>query len=308
MTDTRRNPHQAWTAQRIRLRLFRLLLGMALVLLLIEAARLPLARRRDQLANADQEPTAVALAPEGQRHSNAHKPLKSNSHRTGHPVKPPTRNNHRAGPNPQPNVPAEGGGDAVPDQASLAQLFYLLQSRFAAQANPSRESRDSSDGRQTANDLGGTLGLLAKVSANGWHAVVSGANRRADRESIRPEQDAAQPVAVTTSQADNQQPARPQGGDADAAIEPTPNTGVVLLNPSTNGIEVQYLFNGQSHTLKPGEAHHIGSPTTCRVEFHRGGDYGNAALSLSQGTFQFTVTARGWDLSAAGGPSGDRRP
>ena len=49
--------------------------------------------------------------------------------------------------------------------------------------------------------------------------------------------------------------------------------------------------------LNPGESDDLGSDQTVKlIEFHRGGDFGDALYELSQGEFEFRVRAEGWEL------------
>ena len=71
----------------------------------------------------------------------------------------------------------------------------------------------------------------------------------------------------------------------------------VLHNPKRNGGEVSCLVNGKEYLLRPGQSHQFTDGPTWLVEFHRGGDFGNAERVLASGSFEFTVTDGGWDIA-----------
>jgi hypothetical protein len=81
-------------------------------------------------------------------------------------------------------------------------------------------------------------------------------------------------------------------------VETTPAVDVpqylVLVNPSD--VEIGYLVDGEVHKLGPGERHKIGRDQNWVIEFHRGGDFGEATYELSAGTYEFRVGDSGWEL------------
>ena len=81
-------------------------------------------------------------------------------------------------------------------------------------------------------------------------------------------------------------------------VETTPAVDVpqnlVLVNPSE--VEIGYLVDGEVYGLGPGERHEIGSDQKWAIEFHRGGDFGEATYELSAGTYEFRVGDSGWEL------------
>jgi hypothetical protein len=73
------------------------------------------------------------------------------------------------------------------------------------------------------------------------------------------------------------------------------HSGLSIYNPSRSGGAVHYLVNGQAHTLRPGESQEL--PTgRWLIEFHRGGDYGDATSTLAGGSYRFEITRSGWQL------------
>ena len=74
------------------------------------------------------------------------------------------------------------------------------------------------------------------------------------------------------------------------------NSGVVLRNPKKNRIAVHYRVNGHEYTMEPGYTQQLSAGQVWVVEFDRGGDFGTAEYSLSEGTYAFEMTSKGWDL------------
>lgn len=74
----------------------------------------------------------------------------------------------------------------------------------------------------------------------------------------------------------------------------TTSAGVLLRNPESNGASISYLLDGHSYTMEPGYSQRL--ERSYLIEFDRGGDYGTARYTIADGTFEFTITDRGWDL------------
>jgi hypothetical protein len=79
--------------------------------------------------------------------------------------------------------------------------------------------------------------------------------------------------------------------DADGAAV---SSGTLLLNPAVNGETISYVLANRQYTMKPGQSQRL--DRTYTIEFHRGGEFGNARYSLPTGTYEFTITDRGWEL------------
>lgn len=59
---------------------------------------------------------------------------------------------------------------------------------------------------------------------------------------------------------------------------------------------VNYALNGYKYTIRSGESQVIQSDRAWTVAFDRGSDFGMAKYSLSPGTYEFSVTEKGWEL------------
>ena len=71
-----------------------------------------------------------------------------------------------------------------------------------------------------------------------------------------------------------------------------------MSNPAASGGAVQFVVNGEVLAAARREPHlqRLGS---LRVQFHRGGEFGYADLTMAAGAYAFKVTERGWDLQPA---------
>jgi hypothetical protein len=87
-------------------------------------------------------------------------------------------------------------------------------------------------------------------------------------------------------------PSSPPGRAADGA-------SVTLINPRESGGPVRFLLNGRESVLRPGETQQLSADRTWLIEFHRGGDFGEARYTLTSGAYRFRVTGRGWELVAS---------
>jgi len=72
-----------------------------------------------------------------------------------------------------------------------------------------------------------------------------------------------------------------------------------IVNPAETGGTVFYLVNGEVNSLGPGESHNLKNGRQYTIEFHRGGEFGEAELQLQAGTYHFRVDDTGWNLAAA---------
>ena len=95
--------------------------------------------------------------------------------------------------------------------------------------------------------------------------------------------------------------------DADPAATVTESTpamanpaedqsGLMILNPISNGGSVTLLIDGDPVTLGPGEKQILSGNRQHAILFHRGGDFGNASHIVAEGEYHFAVTQQGWAL------------
>lgn len=109
---------------------------------------------------------------------------------------------------------------------------------------------------------------------------------------------AAAPVTEALSKAVPQSPPKAKIVSIDVLPAKIPQ-GVTLVNPTQTRGTVHFLLNGQISSLTPGQSRKFEDGDAWAIEFHRGGEFGDAVFTLSQGVYSFKVTRNGWDLSPA---------
>lgn len=91
----------------------------------------------------------------------------------------------------------------------------------------------------------------------------------------------------------NSVPNQPVTREASAAVRET----VTISNPAGSGGEVSFIVDGKREiTLAPGETKALNDAENYVVEFDRGESYGTTRVTLDDGSYEFSVTASGWDL------------
>jgi hypothetical protein len=70
-----------------------------------------------------------------------------------------------------------------------------------------------------------------------------------------------------------------------------------VLYPPSDGSEIHYLVNGEDRVLRPGQSDRLTGRQSWKIQFHRGGEFGDAKYELSAGTYQFTAGPQGWELA-----------
>ena len=95
----------------------------------------------------------------------------------------------------------------------------------------------------------------------------------------------------------NQQPAA--NVNPQPAANPNPNPAsapVKIVNPSSSTNTLNYILNGKPYTIQPGYSQSLAAGETWKIQFNRGGTFGNGGYTLSGGTYTFTPTEKGWEL------------
>ncbi len=81
-----------------------------------------------------------------------------------------------------------------------------------------------------------------------------------------------------------------------SAWSPMPS-GVLLLNPEENAAAVSYVINKRNaFTMLPAQSQKLLARAENIIEFDRGAGSGKARYRLHAGSYEFTVTERGWEL------------
>jgi len=101
----------------------------------------------------------------------------------------------------------------------------------------------------------------------------------------------AAPQAIQT--ASNSSSATVRANSAPAYV----GAGVTVRNPASSGTHVSFVVDSRKEMeLAPGEAMPMVEKGHYFVEFDRGGDFGTAKRTLTEGSYEFVATANGWDL------------
>jgi hypothetical protein len=84
-------------------------------------------------------------------------------------------------------------------------------------------------------------------------------------------------------------------------VERTPQTytgpGVTIRNPAEPGARLSYTIDARhAQDIAPGAAQQLDAKGSYLIEFDRGGDFGRARYTITEGLYEFTPTDRGWEL------------
>ncbi|MBX3414463.1 MAG: hypothetical protein KF708_17385 [Pirellulales bacterium] len=85
-----------------------------------------------------------------------------------------------------------------------------------------------------------------------------------------------------------------EGTPAPDSTSKVVTSGTLLLNNAD--VEVNYVVNGSSYTMKPGFSQPLAAGTTWVVEFDKGDSKGQARYTLSPGTYAFEASDKAWEL------------
>lgn len=80
------------------------------------------------------------------------------------------------------------------------------------------------------------------------------------------------------------------------------NGPIVILSPATNDKPIEYMLNGQSFTIKPGQSQKFNHDRDWIVDFDRGNGKGTGKYSLKASTYKFKMSDNGWELFEAAKP------
>ncbi|MGH7135124.1 MAG: hypothetical protein ACREHD_05245, partial [Pirellulales bacterium] len=81
--------------------------------------------------------------------------------------------------------------------------------------------------------------------------------------------------------------------DAEGAPQ---RSGALIMNPRKHGETIRYVLNGEEYIMRPGTSQRLRTGFKWRIEFDRGATAGLADYTLSDGTYVWTPTERGWQL------------
>jgi len=83
---------------------------------------------------------------------------------------------------------------------------------------------------------------------------------------------------------------------ADAAADSAAGPGVTVYNPKETGGSINYMVATFPYEMKAGESQTLPGGKSWVISFDRGGSNGRAEYTLSEGSYEFFVGDRGWDL------------
>jgi hypothetical protein len=81
--------------------------------------------------------------------------------------------------------------------------------------------------------------------------------------------------------------------DAEGAPQ---RSGTLILNPRKHGETIRYVLNGEEYIMRPGTSQRLRTGRQWRIEYDRGANAGVAQYTLTDGTYIWTPTERGWQL------------
>jgi hypothetical protein len=71
---------------------------------------------------------------------------------------------------------------------------------------------------------------------------------------------------------------------------------IKIVNPTKNGVTINYLLDGNEFTIQPGYSQVFQDDRAWVVEFSRGANLDQARYGLHSGLYKFTRTNHGWEL------------
>ena len=80
------------------------------------------------------------------------------------------------------------------------------------------------------------------------------------------------------------------------------NGPIIITAPAANDKPIEYMLNGQSFTIKPGQSQRFNHDRDWIVDFDRGTGKGTGKYSLKATTYKFKMTDNGWELFEAAKP------
>jgi hypothetical protein len=78
---------------------------------------------------------------------------------------------------------------------------------------------------------------------------------------------------------------------------PYSGPGVTVRNPAGSKVKLAYLLDdSEDQEISAGETKKLAAKGSYTISFDRGGNYGSARYTITEGLYEFTMTARGWEL------------
>ena len=90
---------------------------------------------------------------------------------------------------------------------------------------------------------------------------------------------------------------RPVTRYVERAPAPYSGPGVTIRNPAEPGAQLSYTIDSRHvYDMAPGQMQQLATKGSYLVEFDRGGEFGRARYTITEGLYDFTPTDRGWEL------------
>jgi hypothetical protein len=176
---------------------------------------------------------------------------------------------------------------AAAAQASFKQLEDLVKIRTALQSKPAVAGGLPSPS-VTEKSLVILCPNLARSTlwslGNGYMAVGTGGQGHFAMENCSPLEALQWPFGDETSLAE--------------VATAAPQAGVLLLNPDSTESAITYTISGHNYTMQPGHTQSLPADRAWVIEFDRGGSWGKQRYTLSNGSYNFLPSEKGWELIA----------
>ena len=237
------------------------------------------------------------------------------------PVRKSTADTAKARPTltPTPKSPAkpavEGPAPASDAQLEDPEVNALSTPEKGGETFPDEGETNTAQGAPVVEPTtpaaeGQSVSMIATVAAELWDRSKQLVQERIEQTVQTLEEQAAEAAKQRELLAQQQSTGTP-------AVEPAPlpvndsipevktarSTGVLLSNPAESGGIIHYLVDGAAYSLHPGQMHELDGERAPRVEFHRGGQFGDAVYNLGPGKYVVHVTQGGWNLDDEPSPS-----
>ncbi len=89
----------------------------------------------------------------------------------------------------------------------------------------------------------------------------------------------------------------PESEDSQPSTSSTGKPALKLHNPSENGGIVYFVVDEKTHSINAGQTLELTGQDQWLIRFHRGGNFGNSRSLLKPGSYSFSVTKKGWELT-----------
>ena len=82
-----------------------------------------------------------------------------------------------------------------------------------------------------------------------------------------------------------------------APAAPYAGPGVTVRNPAGSKVTLAYMLDdSEDQEISAGETKKLAAKGSYTISFDRGGNYGSARYTITEGLYEFTMTDHGWEL------------